>query len=250
MFNCAKPFVESLIKNLQQQGKQAETTQETNKNTSGTEPLIRHFGVTCDGCSSENIIGNRYKCAECDNFDYCNSCYNIPEILESHGGHKFIKIEKPNRQQQHPFSQFGGQGFDFTQLLNHPLAQQFLQQQGGQAQQFDLSNLLGNIQPFIEQFAQNFGAEQPQQTKPETKSEPQPTEEEIVINDDEAPVIESEEPKQPEIKQEIPKQQPTFAYTAQLEQLATMGFDDVEKNKELLQRYSGNVGRVVQVLLQ
>jgi len=273
IFDAAKPFVDSLIETLQQNATTENNSQETdNKKESENQPLIRHFGVTCDGCDQENIIGDRYKCADCPDFDYCGNCYNKPVMRESHGAeHKFVKIEKPQPRRRcgprfggcqnldfsqllnHPLAQqflqqqgeqcapqFGGfQNVDFSQLLNHPLAQQFLQQGG---QQLDFSQLLNNIQPFIQQFVHNLSGEQPQQeqqpeSKPETQASaapaPQPTEEEIVID---------EEPK------EVP--QPVFAYSAQLEQLASMGFTETERNKDLLARYKGNVTRVVQVLLQ
>ena len=35
---------------------------------------IMHKGVTCDGCGVYPIIGCRYKCAICPNFDYCENC--------------------------------------------------------------------------------------------------------------------------------------------------------------------------------
>ena len=53
---------------------------------------IIHEGVSCDGCGCESIVGNRYKCAICQNFDYCEKC------LKSHSSdhkHPFIKIYHP-----------------------------------------------------------------------------------------------------------------------------------------------------------
>ena len=51
-----------------------------------------HFRVSCDGCKMNPIRGNRYKCKGCENFDFCESCYQ--KNKESHG-HEFNKIEKP-----------------------------------------------------------------------------------------------------------------------------------------------------------
>ena len=52
-----------------------------------------HIGVTCDGCGQYPIIGNRYKCAVCKNFDFCEKCE------EKHAAkdhlHPFIKIYTP-----------------------------------------------------------------------------------------------------------------------------------------------------------
>ena len=52
---------------------------------------IIHDGIICDGCDCQKIVGNRYKCAVCPNFDYCEKC------LKAHPEHEhpFIKIYHP-----------------------------------------------------------------------------------------------------------------------------------------------------------
>lgn len=49
-----------------------------------------HTNVTCDGCGVYPIVGIRYKCSECHNFDYCEKC----EEADNHN-HVFLKIKKP-----------------------------------------------------------------------------------------------------------------------------------------------------------
>ena len=48
-----------------------------------------HEGVECDGCHICPIVGDRYKCAVCKDFDYCAKC-------EENMGHEhpFLKIKK------------------------------------------------------------------------------------------------------------------------------------------------------------
>jgi hypothetical protein len=53
---------------------------------------IIHFGVKCDGCGVLPIVGCRYKCAFCDNFDYCEKCEN--KLSKEHN-HPFLKIYEP-----------------------------------------------------------------------------------------------------------------------------------------------------------
>ena len=53
---------------------------------------IIHDGITCDGCWAKNIVGNRYKCSVCTNFDYCEKC--LKEHTSTHQ-HPFIKIYHP-----------------------------------------------------------------------------------------------------------------------------------------------------------
>ncbi|OLY78547.1 EF-hand calcium-binding domain-containing protein 1 [Smittium mucronatum] len=52
---------------------------------------IVHRGVTCDGCNLFPVTGVRYKCAQCFDFDICESC----EAKNIHKGHLFLKIKIP-----------------------------------------------------------------------------------------------------------------------------------------------------------
>ena len=54
---------------------------------------IHHF-VICDGCKMAPIIGKRYKCKECKDFDFCEKCYEKNKLTHGHG-HEFNHIEKP-----------------------------------------------------------------------------------------------------------------------------------------------------------
>jgi len=59
------------------------------------EPKVEkpsHKGITCDGCGISPIVGCRYKCAICQNFDYCEFC---EEKFYSEHKHPFIKIYNP-----------------------------------------------------------------------------------------------------------------------------------------------------------
>ena len=53
---------------------------------------IMHFGVKCDGCGAFPIVGCRFKCAVCDDFDYCEECEK--KLSEKHN-HPFLKIYEP-----------------------------------------------------------------------------------------------------------------------------------------------------------
>ena len=49
-----------------------------------------HLSITCDGCSCCPVLGQRFKCSECDDFDLCEACYTTT----THG-HDFILISAP-----------------------------------------------------------------------------------------------------------------------------------------------------------
>merc|ERR1711963_373166 len=57
---------------------------------SGSSSAV-HYGVTCDGCECKPIIGNRYKCVVCDDFDLCETCH----AAGKHPGHNMMKITEP-----------------------------------------------------------------------------------------------------------------------------------------------------------
>lgn len=50
--------------------------------------VVIHNRVNCDGCGQKGIIGIRYKCAVCPDFDFCQRC----EALIDHP-HPFLKIK-------------------------------------------------------------------------------------------------------------------------------------------------------------
>ena len=51
-----------------------------------------HHGYICDGCNKGPIIGNRFKCTVCDDFDFCETC---EEKFKDQHKHPFLKIYKP-----------------------------------------------------------------------------------------------------------------------------------------------------------
>ena len=60
---------------------------------------VHHF-VTCDNCGIKPIVGIRYKCKDCKNFDYCEKCYN--DKAKEHN-HEFHKIETNDQKDVHHF---------------------------------------------------------------------------------------------------------------------------------------------------
>ena len=53
---------------------------------------IAHPGIKCSECN-EPIVGIRYKCSICKDFDYCEKC---EEKTKGGHGHPFLKIYKPD----------------------------------------------------------------------------------------------------------------------------------------------------------
>lgn len=59
--------------------------------TRATHQASRH-PATCDLCS-ENIVGVRWKCLNCPDWDCCSSCARSVSL--THPGHSFVKLHKP-----------------------------------------------------------------------------------------------------------------------------------------------------------
>ncbi|MGH0137537.1 UNVERIFIED_CONTAM: hypothetical protein FKN15_064098 [Acipenser sinensis] len=53
---------------------------------------IKHDGTMCDTCRQQPIIGIRWKCAECTNYDLCTACYHGEK---HHLRHRFYRITTP-----------------------------------------------------------------------------------------------------------------------------------------------------------
>jgi hypothetical protein len=52
---------------------------------------VIHRGITCDGCQICPVVGVRYKCSECPDFDLCQDC----EAKDVHNHHVFLKLKHP-----------------------------------------------------------------------------------------------------------------------------------------------------------
>ena len=52
-----------------------------------------HFGIACNLCFKKPIIGIRYKCSECDNFNLCEECEEKNYKKRMHK-HNFIKLRE------------------------------------------------------------------------------------------------------------------------------------------------------------
>lgn len=52
-----------------------------------------HRNVRCDGCNVHPIVGDRYKCTVCNNYDLCSKCEATPGVHPAE--HALLKIRRP-----------------------------------------------------------------------------------------------------------------------------------------------------------
>ncbi len=55
-------------------------------------PIIIHKGISCSNCGMKEIVGIRYKCTTCPNFNLCENC---EENIDHDDNHVLLKIKEP-----------------------------------------------------------------------------------------------------------------------------------------------------------
>jgi len=73
-----------------------ESNNNNNLSASDEQGPAFHEGVVCDGCQSK-VVGIRYKCSVCRDFDLCESCEAKGGVHDQH--HPLLKISVPVRSQ-------------------------------------------------------------------------------------------------------------------------------------------------------
>ena len=107
----------SLNSNDEEDIKEEDKKHKENKDNNKRKEI--HYRIICDGCNMEPIMGKRYRCKVCDNFDLCEKCYENNKTNMNHK-HEFECIEKsefpkPNNvlQSSFNFGNYGNFRYDF-----------------------------------------------------------------------------------------------------------------------------------------
>ena len=185
-----------------------------------------HYGVTCDGCGKRGrtFIGKRWKCQECDDFDYCDECFNSVACAEHAKTHKFAEVAP--------------HGLRFLRNL--------FQQPESDSTQSEQE------QPEQEQPAQEQQPEQPvEEPTPVVEAQPEQVVENVLY---EAPqVVTFNQPHplnivafQPPVVESVPVEYP---HRASLMLLKDMGFHDEYRCIQSLNKHNGDMQKVIVELL-
>lgn len=84
------PTLANLLKEMLNDSVNLQQSHDTKKtSTSQQQQKVVHQMVTCDGCGVNPVVGLRYKCSVCTDFDFCENC----EENVKHE-HPFIKIKE------------------------------------------------------------------------------------------------------------------------------------------------------------
>lgn len=169
----------------------------------------------CDGCNNI-IVGDRFKCNTCPDFDLCQACKDKPQAHTD--GHEFTKIARPcGRWMRCPRNNIEAPKQEETKKEEPPVVQEPKKEE---AKLIPLIPLMAPIPPVVEQ---PKPAEAPKQEE---------------VKKEEAPKVE-------EKKEELKKD----PFTMKLDQLEEMGFKDRAHNVNLMMKHRGDLVAVVKELL-
>eukprot|EP00003_Mantamonas_plastica_P025215 TRINITY_DN488_c0_g1_i2.p1 TRINITY_DN488_c0_g1~~TRINITY_DN488_c0_g1_i2.p1 ORF type:complete len:468 (+),score=167.98 TRINITY_DN488_c0_g1_i2:1130-2533(+) len=102
-----------------------------NPNEQFAKAQVVHQGITCDSCGVGPIVGTRYNCKECHDFDLCESCESAGvEPLNHRNTHLMLRMNQPAQRRGwggHHRGGWGGHGRCGGSSA-HPFAS-FMQQQ-------------------------------------------------------------------------------------------------------------------------
>ncbi|CAF4169761.1 unnamed protein product, partial [Rotaria sordida] len=112
-----------------------------NKSKESNQNTTIHVGVICDGCQGP-VIGNRYKCLECRDYDLCQICSD----KNLHSEHNMLKLTRPSQRLFGGHHRCGGRRESFggnSRFWHH-----FMRQQCAPAAfhiPFDITNFLNQF---------------------------------------------------------------------------------------------------------
>lgn len=124
--------------------------------------MVSHPYIICDGCGMDEVVGVRYKCSVCRDFDLCSKCESI-----SDHPHPFLKIKHPR---QNPLK--------IIVVMRDE--EDSLEVNGNILPMNGLSNLIEEGAKFAQQFMRGFNIDIPAQPKQEEKKEEEKVAEKVV----------------------------------------------------------------------
>jgi len=210
-------------------------------------PVI-HQGITCDGCS-KSLVGIRYKCTSCFDFDLCENCESKSEHDPEH---LFLKIKNPLPcsafQWRDPIfhynkyrpRQFGphcgngngnGTGNENANAPQSPFGGRCPRSQRHFQQWNNLQRPQGGC-PFRRRQCEPEVPQQPIQEQPVVDTQSPPQEQPKVVEEQTVPVAPQEEVPQEPLREEVLVEEPVIEQPVRvldelevaLSQLVDMGF--------------------------
>jgi hypothetical protein len=197
--------------------------------------------ATCDQCQ-KRIIGLRFKCEACDDYDLCGECFQVQE--EVHPDHEFTIIEKP----EYPFRCARRAPATAPVVVEAPV----VAEAPVETQVEEKADLGESVPEFV--IVSSPQSEEPVETTEavvEVQEESAPVAEDESSSSDEEYSDEEEEPMVNFVSDsQIQPGMTRETLQASLKQLTDMGFNDREKNIHMIIKNQGDVVATILDLLQ
>jgi len=208
-----------------------------------------HHGIVCDGCQATPIVGTRFKCTVCNDFDLCEQC----EAKGVHqADHPLMKLKMARRGPGH--HGFGGHGHGHRGGPWHHW-RRFARGCGGESEGPSASPC-SRPQAQATQTAAPQQQSQGTQATPNTESKTSQTQQQQQSLGAEESVGSHKPASIPAVAKPASEsngssgQSLADKYAVQLNALESMGFNNRDLNVYMLERYGGNVQSVANWLLE
>jgi hypothetical protein len=172
---------------------------------------VVHHHVICDSCGQCDIKGIRYHCKQCQDFDLCQKCFKVEPISHFNGSHHFEEVTKSVYTKT------------FQNIVTHIIDED-----------------KGTVETIESK------VEEPVKEEPVVivKEEPAPVvEEPVIVKVEKVQPVFVQEVKPQEVK--VEKVEILEKYSVHYQILENMGFSNKELSTFLLNKYKGNLQKVV-----
>ena len=82
------------FKNVKEEDEMKEALKKISTYMINQEEKPVHYMISCNGCGMNHIVGKRFKCTECENFNYCEKCEKMYRNIH---GHPMIEVAKKKK---------------------------------------------------------------------------------------------------------------------------------------------------------
>jgi len=218
LFSNLGPIINQFTQGSSSQG--CCSTKSTKCNDNGE---VKHFGVVCDGCDGSPIIGNRFKCNDCKDFDLCSKCY---ENNNKHDKtHTFTNLKQP----------VGSCAF-FRDFIKEAQQQKSQETKPSTSTTTTTTKPTSSVEDIIimdqELYEDPMKVEQKPQEIKIVEQKPQEIKIQPVQVNQQSTLQQQHEEKQLKEGQQ---------FTEQLDLLKSMGFENAPLNSYLLTKFQGNI---------
>jgi hypothetical protein len=203
-------------------------------------PVCGHLNIVCDGCNADSFQGKRYTCQNCYDFDFCEKCFVSKNATHFEGAHQFKVIATPTLPQ-------------FSKVVTHIIDDSKKDRKKHKCEERKKCQELKKETKEKKRLEKEVRKVEKVDMKKEKIIEVKVQEKapEKVINL--VPVVQDPikvVPSAPKLEELKPKEDRDEKFNIHYKILSNMGFNDINKNTDLLRKNAGNLQKVVDELLK